>query len=93
MACIKDLICTETDGTISFGDYELNEKGKRSDYEFSGDLYKVKTYAEITKLERNGLFVYESVPGTAVHHFQVSENGVKMSRSSSAWKKTRNTVL
>lgn len=76
MACIKDLICTETDGTISFGNYELAEKGKKSDYEFGGDLYKVKTFAEITKLERNGLFVYESVPGTAVHHFQVTESGV-----------------
>ena len=30
-----------------------------------GDLYKVKTFKEITKLERNGMFVYESVPGTS----------------------------
>ena len=29
-------------------------------------MYKVKTFREITKLERNDLFVYESVPGTAV---------------------------
>lgn len=28
-------------------------------------MYKVKTYNEITKLERNDMFVYESVPGTA----------------------------
>lgn len=34
-----------------------------------GDLYKVKTFKEITKLERNGMFVYESVPGTAVTDF------------------------
>lgn len=25
-------------------------------------MYKVKTYNEITKLEKNGSFVYESVP-------------------------------
>ena len=41
-----------------------------------GDLYKVKTFNEITKLVRNGMFVYESVPGTAVEHFQATENGV-----------------
>ena len=69
MSVIKDLICTEEDGTLSFGNYELAEKAKRSDYEHEGDLYKVKTFAEITKLEKNGMFVYESVPGTAVHHF------------------------
>ena len=76
MSGIKELIRTETDGTLSFGDYELAEKQKRSDYEHDGDLYKVKTFADITKLERNGMFVYESVPGTAVYNFRETENGV-----------------
>ena len=69
MSVIKELIRTEADGTLSFGDYELAEKSKRSDYEHEGGLYKVKTFEEITKLEKNGLFVYESVPGTAVEEF------------------------
>ena len=76
MSVIKELICTEADGTLSFGDYELAQKAKRSDYEHEGDLYKVKTFGEMTKLEKNGLFVYESVPGTAVNHFHMTENGV-----------------
>ena len=76
MAAIKELIRTETDGTISFGDFELKQKTKLSDFNHRGDLYKVKTFAEITKLERNDLFVYESVPGTAVQHFAVTESGV-----------------
>lgn len=76
MSVIKELIRTEEDGTLSFGDYELAQKAKRSDYEHKGDLYKVKTFGEITKLEKNGLFVYESVPGTAVNHFQMTEQGV-----------------
>ncbi len=76
MSVLKELICTEADGTLSFGNYELAEKTKRSDYEYNGDLYKVKTFADITKLEKNGLFVYESVPGTAVHHFHSTQNGV-----------------
>lgn len=77
MAVIKELIRSEADGTISFGDYTLNEKSKLQDFEHQGDLYKVKTYHEITKLERNGMFVYESVPGTAVNHMNVTESGVQ----------------
>ena len=42
----------------------------------SGDLYKIKTFKEITKLERNGLFVYESVPGTAVTDLNVFDDGM-----------------
>lgn len=76
MAVVKELLRTEADQTISFGDYELSHKSKLSDYEFRGDIYKVKTFAEITKLEKNGLFVYESVPGTAVFH--LSADGVVM---------------
>ena len=71
MPGIKELIRSEEDGTISFGNYELETKSKLQDFEHQGDLYKVKTFYEITKLERNGMFVYESVPGTAVNHFQV----------------------
>ena len=66
MAVVKELIRTEENGAISFGDYELAQKSKLSDYQHQGDMYKVKTFKEITKLERNGMFVYESVPGTAV---------------------------
>ena len=40
-------------------------------------MYKVKTYKEITKLERNGMFVYESVPGTSVFHLE--QDGTTMS--------------
>ena len=65
MSTVKELIRVQDDA-ISFGDYERQEKAKLSDFPFKGDLYKVKTYNEITKLERNGLFVYESVPGTSV---------------------------
>ena len=76
MAVIKELIRTEADGSISFGNYELEKKSKVSDFEHEGDLYKVKTFKEITKLERNGMFVYESVPGTVVTNLVSDENGV-----------------
>lgn len=77
MPVIEELIRTEQDGTISFGNYKLGTKSKLQDFEHDGDLYKVKTFYEITKLERNGMFVYESVPGTAVEKFSVSNDGVK----------------
>ena len=76
MSGIKELIRTEENGTMSFGDYELAEKTKRSDFEHDGDLYKVKTYKDITKLEKNGMFMYESVPGTAVQNFSMTEASV-----------------
>lgn len=76
MSVINELIRTEADGSISFGNYELDAKSKVSDFEHEGDMYKVKTFKEITKLERNGMFVYESVPGTAVTNLISSANGV-----------------
>ena len=76
MSVVSELIRTEADGTISFGNYELPAKSKKSDFKHDGDLYKVKTFKEITKLERNGMFVYESVPGTAVSHLKATENGM-----------------
>lgn len=79
MAVIKELIRTEENGTISFGDYELNQKSKLSDYQHQGDMYKVKTFKEITKLERNGMFVYESVPGTAVWNLTQDGNETSFS--------------
>ncbi len=100
MAAISELIRTEGNGTLSFGDYTLGAKAKLDNYEFHGDKYKVKTFKEITKLERNGLFVYESVPGTAVTNFTEDENTVsftvedrKMHRSHWSWQKRQSTRL
>lgn len=77
MAAVSELIRAEENGTISFGDYTLGAKSKLDNFEHNGDMYKVKTFKEITKLERNGLFVYESVPGTAVTGFSEDENVVE----------------
>ncbi len=76
MAVISELLRSEADGSISFGDYSLGAKAKLDNFEHQGDLYKVKTFQEITKLERNGMFVYESVPGTAVANLQATETGI-----------------
>ena len=81
MAAVKELLRAENDGTLSFGDYTLGSKTRLDGFEFQGDIYKVKTFSEITKLEKNEMFVYESVPGTAVTNFNASEQVVTFSVS------------
>lgn len=76
MAVVEELLRTEENGAISFGNYKLDAKAKVEDYEHGGDLYKVKTYRKLTKLEKNGMFAYESEPGTSVLQFVETENGV-----------------
>ena len=76
MAVVNELIREESDGSISFGNYELAAKSKQDDFKYQGDIYKVKTFNEITKLEKNGSFVYESVPGTTVLNLNITEDGM-----------------
>lgn len=77
MAVVEELLRSEADGTVSFGNHKLSQKAKVEDFEHNGDLLKVKTYHEITKLEKNGMFLYESVPGTSVLSFREQEDGVE----------------
>lgn len=76
MSVVKELLRAEADGKLSFGNYELRDKKKLEDFAHMGDVYKVKTFAEITKLEKNGMFLYESVPGTTAHNFEETAEGV-----------------
>ena len=55
MSVIEELVRAEADGSISFGNHKLGKKAKKDNFECRGDLYKVKTFSEITKLERNGM--------------------------------------
>ena len=77
MAVVEELLRSEVNGGISFGNHKLEQKAKLEDYQHAGDLLKVKTYKEITKLEKNGMFLYESVPGTSVLHFVETEDSVE----------------
>lgn len=76
MAAVSELIRREEGNAISFGDHTLATKAKVEDFDVAGNLYKVKTFRELTKLERDGLFVYESEPGTSVNNFETLSNGV-----------------
>ncbi len=77
MAVVEELIRSEADGAVSFGNHKLEKKAKADDFEHAGDLLKVKTFREMTKLEKNGMFLYESVPGTSVTGFREREDGVE----------------
>ncbi|MBQ7934554.1 MAG: endosialidase [Lachnospiraceae bacterium] len=79
MAVVEDLLRSEADGAISFGNHKLAQKAKVEDFKHAGDLLKVKTYKDITKLEKNGMFLYESVPGTSVNGFTEQAQGVEFS--------------
>ena len=77
MAVVEELLRSEENGAISFGNHRLEQKAKVEDFQHAGDLLKVKTFRDITKLEKNGMFLYESVPGTSVLDFAEKDSGVE----------------
>ena len=73
MGVVSELIRTEADGTISFGDYTLTAKTKLDNFEYKGDIYKVKTLEvladkgyfdsnDIHQCEREEIITYVSKP-------------------------------
>lgn len=62
MAVVTELFRSEDNGTLSFGDYTLAQKAKKGDIQFEGDIYKIKTFKTMTKLDKNGQLIFESVP-------------------------------
>lgn len=77
MAIVEKLIQVETDGTISFGNYQLPKKEKAMDFEVAGNLYDLRTFNEITKLNKDGALLYESIPGTSVHGLKMTDRLVQ----------------
>ena len=52
MAVVTELFRSEDNGTLSFGDYTLAQKAKKGDIQFEGDIYKIKTFKTMTKLDQ-----------------------------------------
>ena len=75
---IWDLMNTSYDNFVRTTDEDHEKQVKKIFKKLydQGDIYKVKTFSEITKLERNGMFVYESVPGTAVMNLNATDTGL-----------------
>ena len=81
MAVVTELFRSEDNGTLSFGDYTLAQKAKKGDIQFEGDIYKIKTFKTMTKLDK---LIFESVPGSAVHNFVATTDGVAFEIESSS---------
>lgn len=62
---IKNGIITDESGALSFGDYSVTDKQKH-EFTYRGDIYKLKTHNEITRLEKNSQLFLETVPGAAI---------------------------
>jgi hypothetical protein len=73
------IIKTQENGTLSFGDYTLPKKAKEKGFTVGGDTYGVKTFRELTKLEKNDTLVFESIPGTNVSDFRAEPEGIYFS--------------
>jgi hypothetical protein len=73
MAIINEAIRLEEDNTISFGDYTAVEKRKVENFEVNGDLYKVRTHKDVTRLSKNTKLLLEAVPGATVHNLNVTD--------------------
>lgn len=82
MSVIEELIRLEDDGTLSFGNYLVDSKKKVLDFEVDGDLYYVKTYNEITKVEKNSKLLLEVVPGATIHNLKMNDKNVTFSAES-----------
>ena len=85
MAVIKELIRTEENGTISFGNYELAQKSKLSDYQYQGDVYKVKTFKEITKLNVGSALIVQGdvvLTPNAKQPFEVHADSIEIEGAS-----------
>lgn len=73
MSIINEIIRLEADNTISFGNYMVAEKQKIQDFDVNGDIYKVRTHNEVTRLSKNTKLLLETVPGATIHNFNVGE--------------------
>lgn len=73
MAVIENGIRLEADNSLSFGNYEIKDKQKVENFEVGGDIYKVKTHNEVTRLSKNSKLLLETVPGATVHNLMVTD--------------------
>ncbi len=72
MNAVEGLIQRQENGALSFGDYSAQTKQKLKNFDICGDLYNIKTFKEITHLEKNGSLLFESVPGSVVTDFMIN---------------------
>ncbi len=73
MGIIEKGIQVNDDNTISFGNHKATEKVKIDDFKIGQDIYKLRSYNEVTRFTKNHKLVFESTPGVTVHNVAISE--------------------
>ncbi|MDR2940226.1 MAG: endosialidase [Clostridiales bacterium] len=69
MAVIAEAIRVEPNNSLSFGNYHVSEKIKINEFNHDGDIYDLRTHDKITRLQKNGSLLIETVPGATLHNF------------------------
>lgn len=73
MSVIQEGIILNEDKTLSFGNYEISEKLKVKDFNVDGNIYKIRTHNEVTRLSKNGNLLLETVPGATIHNLIIKD--------------------
>ena len=73
MSIIQEGIILNEDKTLSFGNYEVTEKIKVKDFNVDGNIYKIRTHNEVTRLSKNGNLLLETDPGATIHNLNIKE--------------------
>jgi hypothetical protein len=61
--------------SLCFGNYRAKDKIKVDNFEHMGNLYSLRSHHLVTRLEKNGELLIESVPGATFTNFTTSETG------------------
>ena len=75
MSVVNEILKSK-DNYLCFGNYLVTQKQKLEDFMFNKAKYKVKTCKELTRLEKNDKMLLETVPGSAVHKFIMTDESV-----------------
>ena len=78
---VEEILIVEEDGTLSFGNHEAEKKQKIENFPYEGNTYKISTYKEATRLEKNEELVLETIPGATFHNFSKEEDLSRISFS------------
>lgn len=74
MGIVKEGIVLNSNNTLSFGNYEIAQKLKITDFMVQDDNYKIRTHKDVTRLSKNSKLLLETVPGATVHNLLVTES-------------------
>jgi len=77
MSGVLERIRVENDNTLSFGNYEVSEKVKVNNFSHDGNLYDLRSHNKLTRLQKNGSLLIETVPGARVHNLLIAEKKVE----------------